>query len=432
MIAQETSLLQQTQIYAESLLKHLAVDYTYHNLSHTRAVVAFANEIADHEKLSDTDRETVLIAAWLHDVGYKEGCDNHEANGINIARPFLEKQGLSPKRIEEIEACIQATKMPQNPQGKRLPEILCDADLGHLSADDFLERSEDLRQEMKHTFEKISKKKWRKKTADFLENHHYFTHYGKTVLEPRQLANLEKLRQQLGDDDAEDEPKHGKHDKDKSDKDKSKHHKEQKDALNELSKEPDLPHPLSESKPADTVKKERKPERGVETMFRLTSANHFQLSSMADTKANIMISINTIVLSLIVSILARKLEEWPILTIPTVMLAVTCLVATVLSVLATRPNVTSGFVSREDIENKTANLLFFGNFHQMGLSDYEWGMRRMMDDSDFLYSSMIRDIYFLGKVLGRKYKLLRWSYSVFMFGLVISVIAFGIATYMSK
>ncbi len=417
MIAQETTLLHQTRIYAESLLKHLTLDYTYHNLSHTQAVVAFANAIADHEKLSDIDRETVLIAAWLHDIGYKEGCDNHEATGIDMARPFLEKLGLPHKRVEEITTCIQATKMPQNPQGKRLSEVLCDADLGHLSTDDFLEHSEDLRQELKHTGTKISKKKWRKKTADFLDNHRYFTHYGQTVLGPRQAANLELLRQQLGDDEEEDDPKHGKHEKDK-------HEKESK-------KEAVSKHILDEVIP-DTPKKERKPERGVETMFRLTSSNHFQLSSMADTKANIMISINTIVLSLIVSILARKLEEWPALTIPTVMLVLTCLIATVLAVLATRPNVTSGFFSREDIENKTANLLFFGNFYRMELSDYEWGMRRMMDDSDFLYSSMIRDIYFLGKVLGRKYKLLRWSYSVFMVGLVISVMAFGIATYMSR
>ncbi|MFD2932616.1 Pycsar system effector family protein [Spirosoma flavum] len=417
MIAQETTLLHQTRIYAESLLKHLTLDYTYHNLSHTQAVVAFANEIADYEKLSDTDRETVLIAAWLHDVGYNGGCDNHEATGIDMARPFLEKLGVSNKRIDEVTTCIQATKMPQAPQGKRLAEILCDADLGHLSSDDFLEHSEDLRQELKHTGEKISKKKWRKKTAGFLENHKYFTHYGQTVLGPRQAANLDLLRHQLNEEEDDDEPKHGKHEKDKPEK--------------QAKKEDSPKHRLDELV-TDTIKKERKPERGVETMFRLTSTNHFQLSAMADTKANIMISINTIVLSLIVSILARKLEEWPTLTIPTVMLVLTCLIATVLAVLATRPNVTNGFVSREDIESKTANLLFFGNFYRMELSDYEWGMRRMMEDSDFLYSSMIRDIYFLGKVLGRKYKLLRWSYSVFMFGLVVSVIAFGIATYMSR
>ena len=127
-----------------------------------------------------------------------------------------------------------------------------------------------------------------------------------------------------------------------------------------------------------------------------------------------------------------QLEDWPTLTIPTIMFTITSVVATVLAVLATRPNVTSGVFSREDIENKTANLLFFGNFYRMDLPDYEWGMRRMMDDSDFLYSSMIRDIYFLGKVLGKKYKLPRWSYSVFMFGLVVSVLAFGVAAYMSR
>lgn len=415
MTPQETTLLHQTRIYAESLLKHLTSDYTYHNLSHTQAVVAFANEIATHEDLSETDRETVLIAAWLHDIGYNKGCDNHESNGIDMARPFLEDHGLSKKWIEAIATCIEATKMPQSPNGNRLAEVLCDADLGHLSADDFLERSEQLRQELKHTGEKISKKKWRKKNISFLENHQYFTQYGQTVLAPRQAANLERMRQQL-----DDEPKHDKHAKKQSEK----HDVDSSHLF-------DAPI-VDANKVADTTKKERKPERGIETMFRLTSSNHFQLSSMADTKANSMISINTIVLSLIVSILIRKLEDWPALTIPTVMLGLTCLAATVLAVLATRPNVTSGVFSRDDIEHKTANLLFCGNFHRMELEDYEWGMRRMMDDSDFLYSSMIRDIYFLGKVLGRKYNLLRWSYSVFMFGLVVSVIAFGVATYLNK
>jgi len=419
MVAQETTLLHQTRVYAETLLKQLPLDYTYHNLSHTQAVVSFANEIADHEGLSDADRETVLIAAWLHDIGYIEGCTEHEHSGIDYARPFLKEHGMSAKRIEEVVACIEATKMPQSPNGNHLAEILCDSDLGHLSTSDFLEHSEELRQELKRTGNKISKKKWRKKNAAFLENHHYFTEYGKTVLAPRQAANLDILRRQIEADgpDDEDDAKPEKHEKHKHDK-PGKH----SDPVGQVF---DMPAGSSTPKP-------RKPERGVETMFRLTSQNHFQLSSMADTKANIMISINTIVISLVVSILIRKLEEWPLLTIPTVIFTITSVVATVLAVLATRPNVTSGLFSREDIESKSANLLFFGNFYRMDLADYEWGMRRMMDDADFLYSSMIRDIYFLGKVLGRKYELLRWSYSVFMFGLIVSVIAFGVAAYMRR
>ena len=51
----------------------------------------------------------------------------------------------------------------------------------------------------------------------------------------------------------------------------------------------------------------------------------------------------------------------------------------------------------------------------------------MMKDSDYLYRSIIKDIYFLGVVLGKKYRLLRLSYNIFMIGLIVSVIAFAVA-----
>jgi len=71
--------------------------------------------------------------------------------------------------------------------------------------------------------------------------------------------------------------------------------------------------------------------------------------------------------------------------------------------------------------------LFFGNFHKMSLDDFEWAMGEMMQDRDYLYSSMKKDLYFLGKVLDRKYKLLRLTYVVFMVGIVVSVFAFAFA-----
>jgi hypothetical protein len=102
----------------------------------------------------------------------------------------------------------------------------------------------------------------------------------------------------------------------------------------------------------------------------------------------------------------------------------------VFAVLATRPNVSSGKFTKEDIQEKKTNLLFFGNFHGMELSNFDWGMREMMKDADYLYGSLIKDIYFNGKVLARKYKLLRISYSIFMFGFVTAIIAFIIAMLM--
>ncbi|MNS24188.1 hypothetical protein D3C72_560230 [compost metagenome] len=85
--------------------------------------------------------------------------------------------------------------------------------------------------------------------------------------------------------------------------------------------------------------------------------------------------------------------------------------------------------SKDDIENKRANLLYFGNFYKMSLKDYEWGIQEVMKDKDFLYGSMTRDIYNLGLVLGRKYKMLRIAYNIFMFGFVISVLSFAIAAF---
>lgn len=173
--------------------------------------------------------------------------------------------------------------------------------------------------------------------------------------------------------------------------------------------------------------KTNRPERGVETMFRITSQNHITLSEMADSKANIMVSINAIILSVIVSVLFRKLEEFPDLLIPTLMLVGSCLLTIVYAVLATRPNISSGKFTTDDIKKKKTNLLFFGNFHGMELENYEWGVKEMMKDADFLYSSIIKDIYFNGKVLARKYKLLRISYSIFMYGFVASILAFLIS-----
>ncbi len=193
---------------------------------------------------------------------------------------------------------------------------------------------------------------------------------------------------------------------------------------------PEVPLPTAEEiKAAAKREKENRPDRGIETMFRLTSSNHLELSSMADSKANIMISVNSIIVSVLLSVLLRKLEEFPNLVIPTIIFLTVCVTTIVFAVLATRPKVNSGTFTKDDIYQKRTNLLFFGNFHKMNLDEYEWGMKEMMKDRDYLYGSLIKDIYFLGVVLGRKYKMLRISYSIFMFGFVISVLAFAIAIF---
>ena len=390
----ESTLLNLTRRFVIDLMTNeLSGQYVYHNLQHTLDVVAAAEEIAQHSDLGEDRMEVLLAAAYLHDIGYTQSSQKHEDHSIILSKEFLAKQGVDDQYIQEVIGCIEATKMPQKP--KNLTEqILCDADLYHLSSGEYFEKAELLRAEFS-TIEKdkITESEWLDMSTVFIDSHQYFTKYGKQTLGPKKEKNLKKIKKRLK----------------KLNKDLTYTHKLEK----ELAK-------LKE-------REDRKPTRGIETMFRVTIKNHMTLSGMADTKANIMISINSIILSILVSVLIRKFEEYPNLIIPTLIIVVVCLTAIVFSVLATRPNVSSGRFTRTDIKEKRTNLLFFGNFHRMKLDDYSWGMKEMLKDSDYLYGSLIKDIYFLGVVLGKKYRFLRISYTIFMFGFVFAIVSFFLA-----
>lgn len=359
----------------------------YHNLDHTQLIVAKAKEIGAYYELSEQEMENLFFAGWLHDVGYWDGvAEGHETKSAVLAQKYLSEIGLDQDSIDSIKAAILATKIPQKPSNL-IESIICDADLYHLSSDLFYEQTLLLKKEKELIFnKKISLVEWLKDTKEFMESHHYHTEFAQKFFQPGKENNMKILD----------------------------------DKISEAQ--------LKEAKKEKKKAKDKKSERGIETMFRITSKNHLELSAMADNKANIMISVNSIIISIVVTVLIRKLEEFPNYTIPAILLITTCLSAMVFAVLATRPKVTHGVITKEDIEKKQSNLLYFGNFFDLSLSDYTKGMHAMMEDGEYLYDSMIRDIYFLGKVLAVKYKLLRKSYNIFMFGFVISVLSFLVAT----
>ena len=105
---------------------------------------------------------------------------------------------------------------------------------------------------------------------------------------------------------------------------------------------------------ADKILKEQQKntERGVQTMFRTTSTNHFELSALADSKSNIMISVNAIILSISLTILIARLAFYPHFIIPTLVLLATCLSAIIFAILATRPTINKGRFTEDDIRNK--------------------------------------------------------------------------------
>jgi len=145
---------------------------------------------------------------------------------------------------------------------------------------------------------------------------------------------------------------------------------------------------------------------------------------MADNKAQILITVNSIILSAVISLVLGRLKDVQYLVLPTFILLGTSLLTLILAILATRPSLPKGRFTPSDIADKKVNLLFFGNFYKMKIKEYAAGMTETLGDEEYLYQSLIKDEYAQGVVLGRKYRLLRAAYNVFMFGLIIVIIAF--------
>ncbi|SDD26218.1 Predicted metal-dependent phosphohydrolase, HD superfamily [Mucilaginibacter pineti] len=402
-------LLEKVKKYTLSYFdSHHDAELVYHNLKHTKDVVAATTQIANHYQLSDEDFFVVIAAAWFHDTGYYTDKADHEHKSVGIADHFLKQQKVDEAIITKVGTCILATRMPQNPTNL-LEQILCDADLFHLGTDDFKDKSKLLRKEIEAVKHKeIDKDEWRTMNIEMLRSHQYFTDYCRLLLNDKQQKNLDKLIEKQADVKEETEvtesPEAKAAEANDDNEDHDKHDKKHKSDKND------------------------KPERGIETMFRISSSNHQRLSDMADNKAHIMITVNSIILSAIISLVLRKLDEHSNLLIPTFMLLTVSLLTMTFSILATRPSIPQGLFTHEDIEKKTVNLLFFGNFYRMSFDEYAGGMIKMMDDKEFLYGSLIRDNYSQGVVLGKKYRLLRASYNIFMFGLIVSVGAFIVSS----
>ncbi len=397
-------ILKKVEQYATDVLKNeLSKDLTYHNYDHTKMVVDASTTIGKGEQLSDDDLEVLLIAAWFHDLGYKEKPLGHEERSKALAEAFLKKENLAAEKIEKIAACILSTHIDATPSNQ-LEGILCDADMSHIYSGDYEEHALRLRQEWENIQkEKSTDTEWSQNNLNFISRHQFHSTFAKANYQEKKEKVKSKLEKQLS----------------KLEK------KMDKSMMTELG--------ITASELKNLKKKlqkaEGRPERGIETMFRLTSKNHLDLSGMADSKANIMISVNSIIISILIGSLMQKLDTNPHLIPPVIILLTVNLASMIFSILSIRPNVTNGLFTREDIENQKTNLLFFGNFHKMTRDDYHWGMNQLMDNASFLYSSLIDDIYFLGVVLATKYRYLRISYNIFMYGIVVAVVAFIISNY---
>ncbi|MGH1520072.1 Pycsar system effector family protein [Chryseobacterium sp. JK1] len=384
------SILHKAKNYVEILFKDkLSSVYFYHNFIHTAYTVNKAEEIMKNTPVSEEDQEKVLVALWFHDTGYIECAQNHEEKGVEVMREFLQKENYPESYIQDVEKLILATKITYVPQ-TLLEKIVKDADFSHFAGHDYNDISDALRKEWELTnFRCFSNDEWNAGNLDMLKNKHtFYTDYAKENWEPLKKKNIKKIEKKLSKEKEEDKKDNseGKKDKEKSD-------------------------------------------RSVDTLFRVTLNNHTRLSDIADSKANILLSVNAIIISVCLSVLVPKLDapKNSHLILPSFILLLSSVLTIIFAILSTKPNVTKTTFTAQDIANRKVNLLFFGNFQQMIFDDYHNAMKDLIKDRDYIYDSMVKDLYYLGKVLERKYKLLSITYKIFMAGIIISVLSFGVA-----
>lgn len=381
--------------YVFNLFKdNLSLDFTYHNFMHTVKVVEAIKTLCKEEQISSELQEKLLIAGWFHDTGYTKIVQGHENESANIAEEYLRAKNFDENYISEVQKYILITVLHNIPTNVG-EAIVKDADNFHLGQLEYSKIAELLRDEIaKICGKEYTDYEWNVENRNFFLNvHHYYTDAAKDLWQKGKEDNYLSIQNKI----------------------------KEIEFLGEIPNKFDL-----KKKKNDKL---QQPDRGVDTLFRVTLNNHTRLSDIADSKANILLSVNAIIISIALSTLIPKLgsPKNEYLLLPSIVMLLSSVVSIVFAILATKPKVTYESFNEEDVKNKKVNLLFFGNFYQMSLDAYVEAMEDLMKDRDYLYNSMTRDLFFLGKVLERKYRLLSITYTIFMVGIILSVVAFTYA-----
>lgn len=367
----------------------------YHNFAQAAEVARLAEHIGRASNLPEEVVEMAVLAAWFHTAGYLYDYRDFAEKSAVSAEFFLAERRFAPEKIHRVRQCIVTALTNLHPKPIEA-QLLCDAIAAYNLTEDFDRRAPLLRLEWELVEgRKISDADWQKYLYQQLFDAVFYLAHSKVAFEPTVQQLL--LRQKIAVDKlVENQPV-----------------------------APKQPAPVSQPARFEDLNK-RSMRQGISTFFRSNYANHIHLSAIADNKAHIMISVNSILLSVAISMLTYQTltSKNPLLVLPIVIFLVTGLTSLIFAVLSSRPRIHVPLPGQ-------ANPIFFGHFVHMSADQYEQAVDQMLRDGSVLYANMAQDIYQLGRVLDKKYRLLTFSYNVFMLGFVATVVAF-LAAYFFK
>ncbi|TXB61627.1 Pycsar system effector family protein [Phaeodactylibacter luteus] len=358
---------------------------TFHNYALSEELLSECGRLCAEEGLAPEVAEQAMLAALFYPIGHTFDYEAPAPYAVKLARQFLEHMKCPEEAQKGILHALQRA-LRLEPPDTAVGRVLQDA-LHSLSFLSEPPRSPLLRLELELLRgQPFTKASWAKYWLDAQLRTKWHTRYGQAVLQPRLANAIYQQRAEVEKRQEKEEVLEGRY----------------------------------------TALEKKIPVRGAQTFFRTNYRNHINLSAIADNKANIMISVNAILVSVLITFLSYRNigENDPKILLPVIVFLVTGLASLIFAVLSARPKVTRLNPSGQASEAARQNLVFFGNFVTLELEEYEAAMDELFQDAELLYGNMVRDLYFLGKVLDKKYRYLSISYTIFMVGFAATVLSF--------
>lgn len=412
-ILTSTNILESVELYATRMITdEFSEKLVFHDIKYIHTVINAIEEVGTAEGLSADEMELTKLAGWFNYLGFRDlktfkNIDNPKSffmncaqHSVQIATAYLDKMEYPQEKITQVIEVMESGGTNMFMPKSKMANVLSDAVTAYIGKSKSRKNIELLYQEFLLTdIISESKSGFYENAINYVTAHNYLTKYARDNFEPTKIQLIQKLEKR-------------------------------KKALNQnedlaLKKELDISDTEFKKLKKSLKGIQGRDDRGIQTMFRTTSKNHYTLNEMVDKKANIMISINAIIISIIVGrIVGHQDGFFCVHNMPLIILLLVATASIFNAVLAIRPAATHGEFTEEEVRNKKGNLLYFGNYHNMARRDYEWGVMQMLSDSDYLYSTMIRDQYFLGQLLAKKYRFIRKSLGLFILGFIITVVSF--------
>jgi hypothetical protein len=399
-ISNPSDIVQAAQEYVlQAFNEKTGTPLLFHNYQRTAQIVELTGTIGGNATAENL--EVAKVAAWFQAIGYLEDFRNYEIKSTHRASSFLKNKRYSEQKIDQVANAILNARRGGRPLGTA-EEIVADAITAFDFANDFFDKNPLKRlEEELLSGEKIESIEWEQAQMNQLLEATFYTADAKVKFEPIVAQNILKQKQV-------------------AEKGRAKAFQNiEDDEENKLRKYQNI--------------EKKVPRSGIQTFFRSSYRSHIHLSMIADNKANIMISVNAIVISLLISVLTYQdvTTTAPQILLPVVTFLITGMTSLVFAVLAVRPKVTQLNTSETAKQDYKKNIVFFGNFVNLELEEYEEAMDAMFRDGELMYGNMTRDLYFLGKVLDKKYGYLTHSYNIFMVGFVATVLIFLVSIFLN-